>query len=551
MPPRVLIVDDRDGYARLCHEFLRDCEYVTRCELPGPCWECPERQGCTLTHAHSWRELDEALSRAKGRVDAVLLDVAFDLPDSELLPEDKPDRSAAAMERLRRYQGIEILSRLRRKWGELPVILMTTHEDLAFEDMADRLRAEEYTYLIEGDSSDAHALRLQIARVAERGRATPESGGFFWGRSARMQDLRQKAEVLGATDRPVLVLGETGTGKSLFAEKVLHALSGRRGPFCAVDLAAIPETLVASELFGTARGAYSGATDRAGRFEHASGGTLFLDEVGNLSPTVQKALLLVLQDRRVTRLGANEPRDVDVKLVAATNDDLGARVADGTFRADLFMRLNPAASLEIPPLRERREDVDDLVRLFARRGFASGANRRLLGAYAERAGLDPAAARVDVALGEEGGGPWITFAVPKKSADELRRHSWPGNVRQLEGVVDSALAFALVDAARAPKASNEIPVSARGIRELLRAADSAPSAADRGGVSVQLRRAASLHDIARDVERQYFERLYQDTSGDFGRMAAMLLGKDDPVSARKVRLRFNQLGLRVKGRGSG
>jgi DNA-binding NtrC family response regulator len=569
--PRVLVVDDREWYVRLCHRFLREYDYVTRCNLPGPCWACPELpRGCRLTHAHNYRELDEVLRRSRTPVDVILLDVDFQVAVEELLPRGRAaEAEDATLARLRRYQGIEILREVRRVHGSVPVILMTAYEELAFEEDADALAAEEYTYFAGEDATDARALGLLIERVAERRRASIMSAGgaFFWGRGEAMAQLRQRAEILARGDRPILVLGETGTGKSHLAERVVHRATRRTGRFCSVDLSAIPPTLVAAELFGTERGAYSGAADRVGRFEHADGGTLLLDEVGHLAPDVQRALLTVLQDRRVTRLGSNDARPVDVKLVAATNEDLERLVRQGSFRTDLWMRLNPAARLVLPPLRERREDIPDLIDLFVRRCFAAGGNRAMLDEYAASARLgavDPS--RLGVALGrravaEEG----LCFAVQKKPAEALVGARWPGNVRQLELVVESAVVTALADALRVRPAAGTsprvVPVGAKLVRDLLLAGDAAgdralargdgdgdggDGAAAQSRVDVEITPADSLRGVSRDVERQYVETIFHRVAGDFDRMAEVLLGERSPEAARKVRLRFNQLGLKAR-----
>jgi two-component system nitrogen regulation response regulator GlnG len=554
--PRVLVVDDRDTYIRLCHRYLRDAAYVTRCDLAGPCWDCAElERGCALTHAHGWVELDETLRRQREPVDVILLDVDFQLPWDALLPRDKPsgptDREAA---RLRRYQGIEILRELRRVHGSIPVILMTAYEDLAFEEDADALAAEEYTYFAGEETTDARALGLLIERVAARHRPGRELEGFFWGAAEVMTRLRQRAEILARGDRPILVLGETGTGKSLLAERVIHPATRRSGRFCSVDLSAIPETLVASELFGTDRGAFSGAADRAGRFEHADGGSLLLDEIGHLPSEVQRALLAVLQDRRVTRLGSNEPRQVDVKLVAATNEDLERRVREGAFRSDLLMRLNPAARLVMPPLRERRQDIPALIEVFVRRCFHTGGNRAMLEEYVAAVGLGRLKpSRIGVVLGAgDAGGHDLCFSFQRKTVDGMLGASWPGNVRQLELVVESAVVTALADALRAAGAlrvrPRVIPVGAKLVRDLIQAGDAMGGAAETPGAGelrVTLRPAANLRDVSRDVERQYMGDMYQRTGGDFDRMAELLLGEGGE-NARRVRLRFNQLGLRVR-----
>ena len=558
--PKLLVIDDGDRYVELAHALLRDYDYATRCELPGPCWTCPQRRGCTLTHAHDAREADEALARHRD-VDVVLLDVAFDIPEARLLPSSEP------LARRRRLQGIDILAHLRRARGDLPVVLMTSEEELAFEDAAEALAVDELATLAGEAALDARALSLLVERVLARRREIPEGGAYTWGKSAAMARLRRDVLALARTSLPILVLGETGTGKSALAERVLHPASGRKGAFVAVDLSAIPETLMAAELFGTARGAFSGAMDRRGRFEEAHGGTLFLDEIGNLPPDAQRMLLLALQDQRITRLGESAPRAVDTKLVAATNADLAAKVRAGTFRADLYARLNPAARLVLPPLRERIEDLAELAVGFARRKMAHGADRQLLAEYMEAAGI-LGAPHAELVLGRApraSSTRGVSFVLARESVIELERHAWPGNVRELELFVANAIVFSLADAlgaAREGRGGHElartIPVPRKLARELLASGWTEPGSVERGRaepgpaakgtIALRVRRAPTLHGVARDLERQLYERLFAETEGDFEAMARRLVDGDDPANARRVRLRFNQLGLRARGR---
>ncbi len=569
--PKLLIVDDGDRYVELAHALLRDYDYATRCALPGPCWTCPQRPGCTLTHAHDARETDEALARHPD-VDVVLLDVAFELPEARLLPSSEPD-----LERRKRLQGIAILAHLRRARGDLPVVLMTSEEELAFEDAAEALAVDEFATLAGEAAFDARALSLLVERVLARRREAPEAGGYAWGGTPAMGRLRRDATMLARTSLPMLLLGETGTGKSALAERVLHPATERRGPFVAVDLAALPETLVGAELFGTARGAFSGAIERAGRFERADGGTLLLDEIGNLSPEQQRMLLLVLQDGRITRLGESVPRPVDVKVVAATNADLESAVRKGAFRADLYARLNPAAKLRLPPLRERITDLPELARSFVRKTFTAGVDRELLARYLDAAGLRAASApHAELAIGRTPASPTrgVVFVLARPSLLALEAHSWPGNVRELELLLKTAVVSALGDALAAVEGRPEsarpdtrraagtqqeariVPIPAKLVRELVAASwtPDVPRAPKRGAESVDLRPGfevrpgATPHEVAVALERQLYERLYAETDGDFARMARRLLSGDAATNARRVRLRFNQLGLRVKKR---
>jgi formate hydrogenlyase transcriptional activator len=225
--------------------------------------------------------------------------------------------------------------------------------------------------------------------------------------SPPMRRVLERVEQVAATDATVLVTGETGTGKELIA-RAIHRRSPRaRGPLVKVNCAAIPDTLLASELFGHERGAFTGAVERRrGRFEQAHTGTIFLDEIGELPLAAQATLLRVLQEREVERLGGVRPVHVDVRIVAATNRDLAAEVRAGRFRRDLYYRLN-AFPVHVPPLRERPEDVAPLVAHIAMRAAAR------LGRPIERIGA--------------------------ASLRTLARHPWPGNVRELENVVERAV----------------------------------------------------------------------------------------------------------------
>lgn len=218
--------------------------------------------------------------------------------------------------------------------------------------------------------------------------------------------LLAQAERVAASDATVLIIGETGTGKELIARHI-HACSGRRGPFLAVNCGAFTEQLVEAELFGHEAGAYTGATSaRAGWFEAAADGTLFLDEVGDLPPAVQVKLLRVLQERQVVRIGSRKPIDVRVRLVAATNVRLEQAVAAGHFRADLYYRLS-VATLQLAPLAQRPGDILALAEHF-------------IGVYSRRLGL------TDVRLAPD-------------ARDALLAYAWPGNIRELENVIHYAL----------------------------------------------------------------------------------------------------------------
>jgi len=250
------------------------------------------------------------------------------------------------------------------------------------------------------------------------------------GKSEPMRRVLDQVRRVASTDATVLVLGESGTGKELVARAV-HAASPRAAqPFVSISCAAVPETLLESELFGHERGAFTGAVKRKlGRFELANGGTLFLDEVGDIPPPLQVKLLRVLQERQFERVGGEETLDVDVRVVSATNRDLEKLVQAGRFREDLYYRLNVVPVL-LPPLRERPGDVAELARFFVAR-LAPRMGRSVKGVSPEALAL-------------------------------LERHRWPGNVRELENVIEQALVFAdgeWVQAADLPEGLRRAPAA--------------------------------------------------------------------------------------------
>jgi transcriptional regulator with GAF, ATPase, and Fis domain len=227
------------------------------------------------------------------------------------------------------------------------------------------------------------------------------------GSSPALQAVLSQVAKVAPTDSTVLITGETGTGKELIA-RAIHKRSQRSSrAFVSVNCAAIPRDLIASELFGHEKGAFTGATQRRlGRFESAEGGTIFLDEVGELPAETQISLLRVLQEREFQRVGGNEPLKVDVRVVAATNRDLQAAIADGGFREDLFYRLN-VFPIEVPPLRQRKEDISLLVEYFVDR-YASKTGKKITG-------------------------------INKKSMELLQSYAWPGNIRELQNVIERSV----------------------------------------------------------------------------------------------------------------
>lgn len=309
--------------------------------------------------------------------------------------------------------GLELLQQLHVQDPELPVLLITGHGDVPLAVQA--MRAGAYDFLEKPFASDAlldsvrRALALRRLVLDNRSLRLAlsdrqELSTRLVGHSAPMLRLREQIGALAGTRADVLILGETGAGKEVVA-RALHDLSSRRdGPFVAINAGALAESVVESELFGHEPGAFTGAQKRRiGKFEFANGGTLFLDEIESMSLDVQVKLLRLLQERVVERLGGNQLIPLDIRIIAATKEDLRQAADQGRFRADLYYRLN-VAPLRIPPLRERGEDILVLFQHFA---HAAG----------ERHGLPvPALQPAQRAL--------------------LLRHEWPGNVRELQNAAE-------------------------------------------------------------------------------------------------------------------
>jgi DNA-binding NtrC family response regulator len=298
-----------------------------------------------------------------------------------------------------------LLGRTREQWGDERAEELRFFEPQRLADCLD-VSLQRVIETLKTAERKLHDHRRALVRVA---RDVEEPLGII-AKSPRMRDVVDLARRVAKVDSTVLITGESGSGKERVGRLVHEESTRAAGPFIAVNCGAITETLLESELFGHARGAFTGATqDRPGLFEAANGGTLLLDEVGEVSPGMQVKLLRVLQEREIRRVGENRSRPVDVRVVAATNRDLAHGVAGGAFRQDLYYRLK-VVELHVPPLRERRDDVLPLARVL----LADAALRM----KRKIAGLAPAA------------------------ADQLLRYEWPGNVRELENAMERAVALA-------------------------------------------------------------------------------------------------------------
>lgn len=319
----------------------------------------------------------------------------------------------------------------------------------AFDYLLKPLELEQVTELVHRACEISRLMR--VPAVISQSPAAGESSDILVGRCPAMQEVYKLIGRAAPQDMTVLVLGESGTGKELVARAIYHYSQRAEGPFLAVNCAAIPESLLESELFGHERGAFSGADrQRIGKFEQCRGGTLFLDEIGDMTPLTQAKILRVLQGQSFERVGGNTPIQTDVRLIAATNRDLERMVADGSFRGDLYYRLN-VCPIVLPPLRERGDDLALLAEHFVQRF-----NREL--------------------------GRSIHTIAPQ-ALDMLKAYPWPGNVRQLQSVLKQALLAAagttllpeffpaVVHAEEAPASSDDLPGLSRFIQQRLRDGD--------------------------------------------------------------------------------
>ena len=398
-------------------------------------------------------QVEQASSVAEGRTklresyDVVLLDVWF------------PDGS-----------GLDLLAEIMASTPDTIVIMMSGHATVDAAVKATRLGA--FDFLEKPLSLERLLVLLRnatatVALKAENRRLAGPWAREIVGRSAAVEKLLREIQLAGPSAARVLILGENGTGKELVA-RALHAAGPRRDkPFVAVNCSAIPEELIESELFGHERGAFTGATQsRRGTFEEAHQGTLFLDEIGDMSARSQTKLLRVLQEGELHRVGGNRAIKVDVRVIAATNQDLEARVRSDQFREDLYFRL-AVVPITVPPLRERAEDIPLLVEHFAGQ------------------------------IGKETGGKPKTFS--PAAVDLLRRYSFPGNVRELRNIVERLWIMTRGNSIGPEQVHSVLPLPQRG---------EAP--------------AVRLSDAVREFERKEIEEALLAAGGSMTKAAALL-----------------------------
>ncbi len=410
----------------------------------------------------------------------------------QLLEKDEPDVVLTDL-RMPGMDGLELLTRIKQIRPEIMVILMTAYGTVKTAVKAMKLGAEDYL----SKPIDVEELEVVLQKVLEKKSLLAEARGLrerlehkyrfenLVGESPEMLAVFKTIRQVAPSAASVLLLGESGTGKELFAQ-ALHQNSTRRTkPFVKVACAALPETLLESELFGHEKGSFTGAVyTRAGRFESADGGTLFLDEIGDISPTVQVKLLRFLEQREFERVGGNKTFKVDVRIVAATHRDLKKRVEDGSFREDLYYRLN-VIEINIPPLRERPGDVPLLAQHFLQK-YAAANGKEIQGLSDDVMAL-------------------------------LLSHPWPGNVRELENAMERAVVLA-----------NDEKLLPAHFPTLRRTAEAPRNGTSHLGVRIPGSTLAEL-------EREAILRTLEAVGGSTSRAASIL-----DISARKIQYKMRE-----------
>ncbi len=407
---RVLIVDDEKGMRDFLSIMLR-------------------KEGYAVSQAEAADKAADLISR--GEFDLVISDISM------------PGQS-----------GLEVLRQAKAANPDTPVIMITAYAST--ESAVEALKLGAYDYIIK--PFDIEELKIVVRNALEKRRLENENrilkrelkekfrADELVGDSPRMREVLDLVAKIAPTNSTVLISGESGTGKELVA-RAIHAGSPRKDrPFVSINCGAMPDDLLESELFGHARGSFTGAvTSKKGLFEVADGGTIFLDEIGDTSPAMQVKLLRVLQERRIRRVGGTEETEVNVRVLAASNQDLDQLVRDRRFREDLYYRIN-VIQIKMPSLREKRDDIPALALHF-------------LVKYSKTMGKK------------------IT-RISEEAIRHLLEHDWPGNVRELENVIERAVALETTDAITPESLSREVRSGARPAQDL-------PIALSDGGIDLE------------------------------------------------------------------
>ncbi|MDD5141574.1 MAG: sigma-54 dependent transcriptional regulator [Verrucomicrobiales bacterium] len=464
-PAKILLVEDDSAIVAILRRVLADEGYEVWIEKAG----------------------DAGLARAKAD--------PFDVVITDL--------------RMPGMNGLELVRKLHVARPRLPILMMTAHGTTGTAIEATQSGA--YDYLLKpfempemlklvAQAVAASQLMSEPVQIGAAGQARDA----IVGNSRAMQSIYKEIGRIAATPVSVLIRGETGTGKELVARAIYQHSNRVNAPFVAINCAAIPETLLESELFGHEKGAFTGAeTRRIGRFEQADQGTIFLDEIGDMTLGTQVKLMRVLQEKNVQRLGGKEPTPVDVRVICATHRDLEAAIRQNQFREDLYYRISVVV-LHLPPLRERKEDIPDLVRFFLHK-------------YSADFGVENPAIHPD-------------------AVEFLQTQSWPGNVRELENVTRKMLLLAKsytisVEHVRSVLAKINLPVTSAE-KSLQAYADELMAAAQRGELTDAH---ARLHETA---DRALFSRAIEMAQGNQAK-AARWLG----ISRLTLREKLIQFGL--------
>jgi nitrogen regulation protein NR(I) len=464
-PAQILLVEDDNSIVTMLCRVLAEEGCVVQVERRG----------------------DTGLERAK--------DAAFDIVITDL--------------KLPGLNGLELVRELHAARPRLPILMMTAHGTT--ETAIEATQSGAYDYLVKPFEMTVLLELVEQAVAASRLMSEPVEIGVtgparsaIVGKGRAMQSIYKEIGRIAAKPVGVLIRGETGTGKELIARAIYQHSDRANAPFVAINCAAIPETLLESELFGHERGTFTGAESRRiGRFEQANQGTIFLDEIGDMTPGTQVKLMRVLQEKSVQRLGGKETIPVDVRVIAATHRDLEAAIREKHFREDLYYRIS-VVTIHLPPLRERKEDIPDLADFFLRK-------------YAAEFGVKDPSIHAD-------------------AVEFLQAQSWPGNVRELENIIRKVLLLAQnytigVEHVRAALAKTGLP-AASAEKSLREYADELIAAAQHGElVDAHLR-------LQETAERVIFSRAMELANGNQAR-AARWLG----ISRLTLRKKLLQFGL--------